>query len=523
MPRNWRFYGREAELGTLLRRLRQQKWSFGAIRGRRRIGKTALVQQALAILQRDPLPARKALLVQLPEGGTAYAVRRFRGAVQRAGLGSNLNRLPDVSDLFGMASAIRELCRSGVIVALDEFQRSSSGALNPLPSLLQEQVDRLRDDVRATGSLILLGSVQSEMEALLQDRNAPLYGRTNFDLDLEPWTLKTIFEVCEEHGASDPSRCLTLLTLFGGVPKYWQEFSLLEGIAEISGWSSWAEAVCSELFLVRDAPLRREGEFLLAGELRQRYLSVLEAVASLASGTSADIRQALPDVTSITNSLQTLVKRLRLIEKQLPVFAPTRSNRARYSVSDPFLCAWLHVIQPCCDAARFAPEADVARRLLPRLQTLEGFAFERVVRRATEEASRAGAEDFPLSGMVRGYWNRPRSHSNLVEIDLVAWNDSEQRVRFGSCKRSAAKHDAKARAAFRSHVERFLQTREGRRFRAYDREFALFAPAFPNERRATLQDKGWVCRDLGDFRSMLVDKNSGDLGSIKASPKIAPA
>lgn len=481
------------------------------------------MQQALATLETDSGSPKKALYVQLPEGGPAYAVRRFRSAVQLAGLGVHLRRLPEFSDLLGMASAIGELCRNGVVVALDEFQRCLSGPLLPLPSLLQEEVDRLRDDHQASGSLILLGSVQSEMEALLQDRNAPLYGRTNFDLDLEPWTLKTIFEVCEEHGAHDPSRCLTLLTLFGGVPKYWQEFSSLEGIDDISDWDSWAAAVCSELFLVRDAPLRREGEFLLAGELRQRHLNVLEAVASLTSGTSADIGQALPEVTSIGDSLRILVKSLRLLEKQLPVFAPTRSNKARYTVSDPFLCAWLGAIQPCCDAARFAPVAEVARSLLPMLQTLEGFAFERVMRQATEEASRAGAKDFPLSGMVRGYWNRPRTHSKPVEIDLVAWNDTTRRVRFGSCKRSAFKHGSKARETFRSHVKRFLRTRAGRRFRNWSQEFALFAPEFPKELRATLEGRGWVCRDLKDFRSMLVDSSNGNLGSIEASAKIASA
>ena len=209
MSFKWRFYGREAELGALLRRLRRRQWSFGAIRGRRRIGKTALVQQATSNSGNGtPIQRRRRYTFQLPEGGPAYAVRRFRSAVQLAGLGTHLHRLPEFSDLLGMASAIggivsqRRGCCSGRVPA-----RCLSGPLLPLPSLLQEEVDRLRGDDQATGSLILLGSVQSEMEALLQDRNAPLYGRTNFDLDLEPWTLKTIFEVCEEHGAHDPSRC----------------------------------------------------------------------------------------------------------------------------------------------------------------------------------------------------------------------------------------------------------------------------------------------------------------------------
>ena len=50
MGAHWTFYGRQEELGALLERMRAGRWFFGAIRGRRRIGKTALIQQALDTL-----------------------------------------------------------------------------------------------------------------------------------------------------------------------------------------------------------------------------------------------------------------------------------------------------------------------------------------------------------------------------------------------------------------------------------------------------------------------------------------
>ena len=45
MTIRWEFYGRRDELGGLLEKMRQDHWFFGAIRGRRRIGKTALVSR----------------------------------------------------------------------------------------------------------------------------------------------------------------------------------------------------------------------------------------------------------------------------------------------------------------------------------------------------------------------------------------------------------------------------------------------------------------------------------------------
>lgn len=54
MPATWTFYGRQDELGGLLAHMRRSQWFFGTIRGRRRIGKTALIQQAMTILGTDP-------------------------------------------------------------------------------------------------------------------------------------------------------------------------------------------------------------------------------------------------------------------------------------------------------------------------------------------------------------------------------------------------------------------------------------------------------------------------------------
>lgn len=43
----WGFYGRGAELDELASILRRRRWFFARITGRRRIGKTTLIQQAL--------------------------------------------------------------------------------------------------------------------------------------------------------------------------------------------------------------------------------------------------------------------------------------------------------------------------------------------------------------------------------------------------------------------------------------------------------------------------------------------
>ena len=522
MGGRWTFYGRQEELGTLLQRLRRRRWFFGTIRGRRRIGKTALIHQALTTLREDDPDVRRTLLVQLPDSTPADLAAVFRNAVREAGLEAQLDGSPAIRDLPGAAAAVGALCSAGTIVALDEFQICHQGPLRGLPSLLQMQVDRLQDQDGA-GGLILLGSVQSEMEALLDDRRAPLFGRTTFDLTLGPWDLRTILEVCRDHGAEAPERCLTLWTLFGGVPKYWRHFAEADGLDATPAWQPWAQQLCERLFLRSDAPLREEGDSLLGRELHRNYLAILRVVAERRSCTHGDVRDALPDLTSTGPYLTTLAQDLRLIERQLPLFAHERQRRARYVVADPFLSAWLGVMQPACQAARIEPSSRIAERMLPRLRTLEGHAFERMVRQATEEASRSGDSDFPLTDRASGYWNRAQKGTGSVEIDVVAWNDEEQRVRFGSCKRNPERHDPKSLRAFRGHVDRFLATKEGTRFRDWHRELALFSPRFPAERRASMETDGWVCRDLVDFRRMLLPEDRGADGTLPTSAKVEGA
>ena len=521
MSKRWTFYGRQDELGALLEKMRGEHWFFGAIRGRRRIGKTALVQQALNTLAEDKPSQRPTLLVQLPDSTPADFAAVFRNALREAKLEGNINGSNTLRDLPGIAMAIGSLCAADVIMVLDEFQICLNGPLSPFPSLLQAQVDRLQNNQSSVGGLIVVGSVQTEMEALLEDRKAPLFGRATFRMALDPWDIGTVFDVCENHGARDPIRCLTLWTLFGGVPKYWRHFAETEQLDLIPEWEKWATELCERLFLRSDAPLREEGENLLGHELRRSYLAILRTLAERRSCTHAELREALPESTSLGPYLRTLTQDLRLVEKELPVFADESSRGARYIVSDQFLSAWLQAIQPAVQAARILPASEVAKRFLPRLRTMEGHAFERMIRAASEEASRTDNSDFPLTDRVRGFWNRPRKNLTQMEIDLIAWNEEDRRVRFGSCKRTAERHDPKSLHAFSEHVGRFLSTSTGRRFQGWRQERALFSPRFSPEQRARLEADDWVCRDLTDFRRMLHDEARGPRGKLAASPKIA--
>jgi AAA+ ATPase superfamily predicted ATPase len=134
-----------------------------------------------------------------------------------------------------------------------------------------------------------------------------------------------------------------------------------------------------------------------------------------------------------------LVNGYAMVDKPQPVFSDSKSRNARYYITDNFLKAWLAVAKPAREAARLRPIEKVLAPALRRLEILEGFAFEKLIRNLHAETSRKGKGDFELSELRLGYWNRPRDAANSIEIDLVALDEPNERTRLGSCKRAAVR------------------------------------------------------------------------------------
>jgi hypothetical protein len=101
-----------------------------------------------------------------------------------------------------------------------------------------------------------------------------------------------------------------------------------------------------------------------------------------------------------------------------------------------------------------------------------------------------------------GYWNRPKDASRSIEIDLVAVDESNKRIRFGSCKRSADAHTNESVASFGRHVADFLAARDRRDMQGWTRELFLFSPAFTKGDRRHFSGKGYVARDLNDYAAL---------------------
>lgn len=493
----WGFYGRAIELAELRRIVQAKRWFFCRIEGRRRIGKTTLLSRLSR--ESDDL-ATKIIYMQVPDSDERDVAATLRRSLESSDGEVPRAIAPTVADFPSMVAAIGRLCREGFVVVLDEFQYFTRAKLRSFNSFLQAEVDKLRNAELYHGGLFVLGSLQSEMNALLDDKAAPLYGRITAQLKLDHWDFQDLMAVFRNQGIELPSQWLTLWTFFEGVPKFYHdayEQQLFTVAPEV-----FARELLTRLFVRSSSPLAEEADTWFLRELRGKAVSVLHYLADHAGCNHGELVAALNDphdTTPVATVIGRLVNNYSMVDRLQPVFSDSKSRNARYYIADNFLQAWLAVAKPAREAARMRPLEKALAIAIPKLETLEGASFEKLVRHLHVEMSRKGLGDFELSHLQLGYWNRPRDISNSIEIDLVALDEPNKRIRFGSCKRDESAHDGAALAKFERHVDSFLQAREHRRLTDWTREMVLFSPQFTAGNRASLAGRGYVCRDLLDY------------------------
>lgn len=481
----WSFYGRRAELQQMQRILERRRWFFLQISGRRRIGKTALIQEAL-----KGAGIAKTLYVQIPDSDPAGVVAACNGYLETFGINARVASLGELAQLIGRLAA------DGYVVALDEFQYFHRKQLSDFCSLLQAEVDRLAAHAAdIPGGLIVLGSLHAEMTAMLENRDAPLFNRTTDSLELGHLDTASVLEILRTHADNDPLRLLFLWNLFEGVPKFYRD-AFEQGVLDAE-----RKPLLKSLFFSSSSPLRNEADNWFLRELRGRYDMVLQYLAKHPGCTNADIEAAMAalsgpgEVRQVGGYLKILSERYRMIERRLPIFAPPRARSGRYYIRDNFLRAWLSALQRPVSAVAFRPVDALVDQADARLVDVEGYALEDLVGQLYEERSRLGIGDFPLSERIRGYWDRAD-----VEIDLVAVNEDEQRIRFGTCKRNPEKLLGALDDLKRS-ADRFLASHA--RFNGWRYEYVAIGPTIDLDIKSAIEARSVIPQSLADLISEL--------------------
>ena len=176
------------------------------------------------------------------------------------------------------------------------------------------------------------------MDALLDDKAAPLYGRLTAQRSLDHWDFEDLLAVFAAHGISNPYQWLTLWCFFEGVPKFYRD-AYEQGLFSVASEDNFQSELLRRMFLMSSSPLAEEADTWFLREIRGRGVSVLNYLAQHPGSTNGELKNAIADKDNATLGvyLTTLANSFRMIDKQLPVFSDSNSRNARYYITDNFL------------------------------------------------------------------------------------------------------------------------------------------------------------------------------------------
>lgn len=397
------FVGRRRELALLRKRLDRvadsRRALSVAIRGRRQVGKSRLVQEFC-----DTADVPYLYYAATKGMSQVEAMSSFLDELRRSGLRAEPDAVPE--NVEGWLDALRALSASlpeqPSIVVIDELpwlaeqDPSFDGAL-------QTAWDRLISSHPVL--LLVLGSDLHMMERLTA-YDKPMFGRAD-NLVLEPLNPAETAEVL----GLEPADAIDAQLITGGLP----------GILR-----SWPRALSPLEFVEQEcadpaAPLFSVPEYSLLAEFPRpdQARRVFEAIGS-GDRTFARIAESAGGrggglaSGSLSPVLAQLAEEKRLIAVDTPL--STRPGKpSLYRVADSNLRLYLGVLREAHELIRRGRDRQAYEVFARRWTTWRGRAVEPLVREALELAALSDALPWSDVRAVGGWWNRRFD----PEVDLV--------------------------------------------------------------------------------------------------------
>jgi AAA+ ATPase superfamily predicted ATPase len=394
------FMNRTRELAKLTRVLGSPDPSLVVIYGRRRCGKSTLLQHVaketdiyyLADQQEAPLQIQS-LAVE-----TGRTIPGFGQA-----------NYPSWEVLL---SALQHQAKRGTILILDEFpylvQKSPE-----LPSIIQKLIDNQQNKT----NIIICGSSQRMMQGLVLDGSAPLYGRAAEIIKVRPLKPGWIKEAL----LLNSIKAIEAYSVWGGVPRYW----------ELAKTYRNQEEACKELVLDRDGILHSEPMRLLLDDMRgaSQPHSLLSLIANGSNRLSEIAGRLEKPATSLTRPLANLIE-LGYIKRDHPFGeSPRSSKKTLYRLKDPFLLFWYRIVLP--------NHSLLERDLIDAVYAESQNHFKAQTAEIWEEMARKSTAHLNIANIrwkpAQRWWGRGRDGKNM-EIDIIAESLDNRFLLFGEVK-----------------------------------------------------------------------------------------
>ncbi len=395
-----KFVDRIEEMKRLQSALMSEKPSFIVVYGRRRLGKSTLIKNALTgadiYYMADQTEASHQITLLAKEIGMKL---------------EGFNRLiyPDWNALF---EAVSFRTDERFTLCLDEFPYLVKSSPE-LPALLQKLVDtgKLRYNI------IICGSSQQLMQGFILNSSSPLYGRASHIIKLLPIAVRFLQEVLE----CSAKQAVEEYAVWGGVPRYW-EIRLQS--------DSFHEAIAYNLANPQGT-LYEEPFRLFLDDMRDtvQASTLLSLIGNGANRLSEIATRANKPATSLSGPLEKLIS-LGYLERQIPFGEdPRNSKKGIYKIADPFIGFYFRFIVPNRSLIELGRTDAVMEEILKRFNGYVSWHWENMCRKAVSGQVIMGKR----YGLSARWWGNI-SREEQLEIDVVAKSTDGKSLLVGECK-----------------------------------------------------------------------------------------
>lgn len=394
--------GREKEIKTLLDNYNSDESSFVAIYGRRRIGKTFLINEVF----KDKIFFRHAGIY---DGTTSEEVSAFMNSLRDFGYEPKNNNLKDdwFSAFENLKLFIKNSSSKKKVIFLDEIAwmyTKKSNFIRALENFWNGWASA-RNDIM----LIICSSATSWIINNIIHSKGGLYNRVTNQIFLEPFSLKE----CEEFSVSKKlslsrKQIIETYMVIGGVPFYWNYLKKGQSIPQF----------IDECFFANNAPLKQELKYIFSSLFNNPdgYIKIIEALSTKKYGlTKREILEEtnVADNGNFTKKIEDLIN-CGFIREYSPL--KYKKTSVLYQLIDPFTIFHFHFLTKKNNDENFW----VNQLNTPTINSWKGLAFERICLLHLNSVKRA----LGISGVYTATypWSCKKDPENDVfgsQIDMV--------------------------------------------------------------------------------------------------------
>lgn len=404
------FYGREQELDELNSLYRRDGFKFVVVYGRRRVGKSSLIQK---FISEGNKPSISFMAL---EQNDKYNLDSFSEII--------MNRFDDTRDYLtsfkswekALDYIISKVKDERLVLFIDEYPYVANS--NPsISSILQKYIDG--DFQKTNIMLILCGSSMSFMEAQVLGRKSPLYGRRDMQFKVEPFDYYDSAKFFDKWIYEDKA---VAYAVTGGIPQY---------LNKLKAYDSLSEGIKNE-FLKKSGSLYEEPRNLLMQELREPavYNTILSAISKGATKPNEISTKTGEENRKVSKYLLSLIG-LHIIKREIPMLSKQQRNGI-YVIVDNMFKFWYRCVLPnVTNIESGMHEYVYEQKIVPEMSSYMGRVFEEISIQFLKRQNKNMNLPFVYDSIGRWWGNNP-DLKRQEEIDIIA--TSKESIIFAECK-----------------------------------------------------------------------------------------